>query len=281
MTAVWLLALAGASAQPRPAFEVASIRPADGSGDPSFIAGIRLGGSSAIMRNVGLTTLVQAAFGIDARFLSSGDWLQGTQHFDVRAKSPDGASPRVVPEMIRALLEDRFQLAYHFEQRQRNVYALLLAPDGPKFKKSTGIDDSMLEGAATGFSAISDGAGARTWQLPNGSSMRITVLNDGARWDLKGFSMPEAAFVFNTLDGLDIVDMTGLFGRYDLSTSATNAEACELCAYPSQSTASGTLGERESLQRLGLRLEKRQTNVKVLVIDHLEKQIADDSDFNL
>lgn len=272
MTAVSLLSLAGASAQPRPAFEVASIRPTDGSGDASFVMGIRLEGSNTIMRNVGLSTLVHAAFGIDARFLSSGDWLKGTEHFDVRAKIPDGASPGLVPEMIQTLLEDRFQLAYHFERQQRNVYALLLANGGPKFKKSTDIDESMPGGAVTGLSAISDGARARTWRLPNGSSMRITVLNDGARWDLKGFSMLEVAFVLNTLDGLDIVDMTGLSGRYDLSTSETNEEACELCAHPSQSPASGTPGQRESLQRLGLRLEKRKATVKVLVIDHLQKQ---------
>ena len=37
-----------------------------------------------------------------------------------------------------ALLEDRFQFAYHFQQQQRNVSALLLADGCPKFKKSTG-----------------------------------------------------------------------------------------------------------------------------------------------
>jgi len=84
-------------------------------------------------------------------------------------------------------------------------------------------------------------------------------------------SLPELAYILNTLDGLDIVDITGIKGVYDFTFTASPEEANELSVGPAPASRSTTPGTRESLQRLGLRLEKRKASVEVLVIDHLEK----------
>jgi uncharacterized protein (TIGR03435 family) len=263
--------LTGLAARPadRPSFEVASIRPTEGQGDASFFSGIKISGSSVIMRDIPLGTLIRAAFGVQARFRSGPDWLEGKPNFDIRATIPSGANARQVPEMLQALLETRFKLAFHMERRERQVYALLVGKDGPKFRRSSKIDESMPGGSFTGISAISDEPGARVWISPNRSAMRITPLTDGgARWDLTGMSLPEFAYILNTQDGLDIVDMTGIQGIYDFTFTASPEDVNDLSPGTRQPATAST---RESLQRLGLRLEKRKASVEVLVIDHLEK----------
>jgi uncharacterized protein (TIGR03435 family) len=272
---VCVLALSSAWAQPvseRRSFEVVSIRPTEGPGDTTFLSGIKVSGSSVVMRNVGLETLIRAAFGVESRFLAGTDWLKEPTHFDIRATTPSDATARQIPEMLQTLLKERFKFAFHFERQERQVYALLAGKDGPKFQKSPDIDESMPGGAFTGINAVSDEGGARIFSSPNESAMRITILPDGGgRWDMKGMSLPEFAYILNTLDGLDIIDMTGIAGKYDFITTQTWEEACELCNNATQSQRSSTPTTRESLQGLGLRLEKRKATVDLLVIDHLEK----------
>jgi len=59
------------------------------------------------MRHVAMATLIRAAFGMQARFGSGPDWLDGKPYFDIRATIPGGASARQVPEMLQSLLETR------------------------------------------------------------------------------------------------------------------------------------------------------------------------------
>lgn len=254
----------------RPSFEVASIRPYDGSQDSAFLSGIKISGSSVVMRNIGLIGLVHGAFGTQARFLAGNQWLKGAGTFDIRATIAARATALEVPGMIQSLLEERFKLAFHHEKRERQVYALLVDKDGPKFQKSAKIDESMPGGGFNGISAVSNEGFDRIWISPNNSAVRITLLPDGgAEWHLIGMSLPDLAYVLHDLDGLDIVDMTGLKGLYDFAL----ASAAEDDGLPAIQTAqpSSSPSPRQSLQRLGLRLEKRKTMVDYLVIDHMEK----------
>jgi uncharacterized protein (TIGR03435 family) len=255
----------------RPSFEVASIRPADDSHDPAFLSGTKISGSSVVMRDIGLTGLVHGAFGIEARFLSGMQWLKGAGNFDIRATIPARATALQVPEMIQSLLEERFKLAFHHENRERQIYALLVDKDGAKFQKSAKIDESMPGGGFNGISAVSNDGLDRIWISPNNSTVRITLLPDGgAEWHLIGMSLPELAYLLHDLDGLDIVDMTGLKGLYDFEFASTAEDMNDLS--PIQAAQpTGAPSPRQSLQRLGLRLEKRKAMVDILVIDHLEK----------
>jgi uncharacterized protein (TIGR03435 family) len=269
----WTLVLSSVWAQSVPArrsFEVVSIRPTEGQGDATFFSGIKISGATVVMRNIAVGTLIRAAFGVKARFLSGPDWLEGKPRFDIRATMPAGATAQQVPEMLQSLLAERYELAVHIERQERQVYALLVGKGGVKFQKSSDIDESMPGGAFTGINAISDERGSRVWTSPDRSAMRITPLPDGgARWDLTGISLPELAYVLDTQDGLDVVDMTQIKGNYDFMFTAAAEDLNDLSRNPAP--ASTTPGTRESLQRLGLRLQKRKAAVEVLVIDHLEK----------
>ena len=229
-----------------------------------------------VMRNMSLSSLLHSAFGVEARFLSGTDFLKGSQSFDIRATIPAGASARQVPEMLKSLLEDRFKLAVHHERQERQVYALMVGKDGPRFPKSADIDGSMPGGGFTGINAVTDEGGFHVWTSPNKATMRITPLADGgAQWNLTGHSLPELAYILNTLDGLDIIDMTEIKGLYDFVTTSSPEEINELAARTSTAPQSTTPSTRESLQRMGLRLEKRKATVDVLVIDRLEKTPTD------
>lgn len=262
----------GQAAEPhaaRPSFEVASIRPAEPHDDRGFLSGIRLDGTSVIMRRVGFLDLLRAAFAMDGRFILDGSWLRGQTTFDILAKLPAGASAPQIPAMIQSLLVDRFKLAYHFKMEDRRVYALVPDNGGVKTARSTGIDASQPGGTITGIAMMSEGPGTRRWQSPDHSSMLITLFSDGGgQLELNGVTFPEFAYVLDKLDGLDIVDATGIKGRYDFKVTAPPDELCDVCL---NSHPSDTPNTKESLRRLGLRLEKRKVRVKVLVIDHLEK----------
>jgi uncharacterized protein (TIGR03435 family) len=47
--------------------------------------------------------------------------------FEISAKLPSGASTDLIPEMLRALLVERFKLEVRHEMKEHNVYALIAA----------------------------------------------------------------------------------------------------------------------------------------------------------
>jgi uncharacterized protein (TIGR03435 family) len=59
-------------------------------------------------------------------------WIDN-DHFDISAKAegPTGPATMIGP-MLRALLEERFQLKVHTEPRESPVYSLTVAKGGPK-----------------------------------------------------------------------------------------------------------------------------------------------------
>jgi uncharacterized protein (TIGR03435 family) len=258
--------------QPRPSFEVASVRPATDAKDPTFSGGIQIKGDSVIARRVNLATLIRAAYGLRARFRSGPDWLESEPVFDIRAKIPAGASPRQVPEMFQSLLDDRFKLKFHIEHRERTVYGLVAANGGPKLQPSTSVDESLPGGALSGIASFGP-AGGSVWTSPNGSSYRVRILPDsGGELTLIGVSMDEFAYHLNDLEGAAIIDRTELRGLYDLTFTISREEMCDNCPAASKDhRPSTTLSEKESLRRLGLRLEKQRAKVDVFIIDQLEK----------
>jgi uncharacterized protein (TIGR03435 family) len=56
--------------------------------------------------------------------------------FDIQAKLPPGASEDQVPEMLQALLADRFKLTIHREHKDQTVLALVVAKAGLKVKEA-------------------------------------------------------------------------------------------------------------------------------------------------
>jgi uncharacterized protein (TIGR03435 family) len=248
--AVGLLVASGAaSAQKTPAnlaFEVATVKPSPPLDMAKLAAAVRAGrmprfgphvdGALAIYTYMSLKQLIANAYGVKAYQIIGPAWL-ATQRFDVVAKIPAGASKDDAPQMLQALLEDRFKLAAHHDTQLRPVLALVVGKHGPKLK------ESPPDTAPVDMNAPLKPGETRT-DTPNGP-VRMTRNADGSmtmnmgqrgimtvRFDPQAHTMTLqssrvtmsgfADMLTNMLrmgggGGRQVVDMTGLKGNYQVA----------------------------------------------------------------
>src|SRR5579872_3731812 len=103
-----------ALAQSKPAFEVATVRPAAPFDLARIQAAVKAGGEMPIGPNVDsvraeyilmdLEGLIALAYGVRTDQIKGPDWMNATK-FDIVAKMPDGATKDDAPKMLQSLLE--------------------------------------------------------------------------------------------------------------------------------------------------------------------------------
>jgi uncharacterized protein (TIGR03435 family) len=127
--AVILAALATSPVVRGQEFEVASIRP-NRSGAAQMV--IRTPPSGQVRAsNVTVLMLVRYAYDLpEFRILAAPGWTR-TDHFDVAAKAPSGATVSDIRRMFQSLLETRFALQLRREARNMAVDVLRFAGSGP------------------------------------------------------------------------------------------------------------------------------------------------------
>lgn len=138
-----IVAIAVGLCQSQTRFEVASVKP---SPTPPTHRAYTMNDSTVDLGAIPLKILIQLAYKVDAYQVVAPDWMSTTR-FDVLAKLPTGANKTQIPEMLQALLADRFGLVVHREPRERQVYALVVAKDGPKLRDGA-ADNSHPDMAA-------------------------------------------------------------------------------------------------------------------------------------
>src|ERR1035437_1845032 len=126
------LLAAGALPGQTPAFEVASIKPSEPI-TPAMIAsgklhaGMKVDGKRVDIGNFGLMQLICKAYDVKPYQVLGPSWLQAVgmsgQRFDIVANLPEGATKEQVPQMLQALLAERFKLVVHQESKEQAVYA--------------------------------------------------------------------------------------------------------------------------------------------------------------
>jgi uncharacterized protein (TIGR03435 family) len=142
-----------AQTQPDPSrasFEAASIRPSpSGNGVRGGCRGIDskyglddtappLG--RCVITDGRLSHLIMIAWQLNAidMIRNAPDWvIGGAERFSIQARADDAKTTEAqLLGMLRKLLEDRFQLKYHRENREESGFALVVAKNGPKMEKS-------------------------------------------------------------------------------------------------------------------------------------------------
>jgi uncharacterized protein (TIGR03435 family) len=268
-----VLAVAAAlSAQTRPTFEVASVKPAPGcSMSPN--AGPSPGRLD--FPCMGLRTLIRAAYGgfsgdkLNARPLEvvgGPSWLD-SELFSVIAKAADNAPvSQMIGPMLQALLEERFQLKVHLEPRESPVYTLTVAKQG------------KLTPAKEGACEILDlnnlpkpGANPNLCGMP-----RMSGSPAGMKMDIVGTTMEEfAGRMLSNATGRPVVDKTGLTGRYDIhvefsrdSMGPMRVNGVDQPAPPSDGAPSIFTAVQE---QLGLKLTSDKASFNVIVVDSAAK----------
>jgi uncharacterized protein (TIGR03435 family) len=132
MTARAAFFLFAVAAVAQPAFEVASIKPGVPFTQEAFRAGQapqigeKIDGARATFRGMNLVALVVRAYGVKAFQVTGPDWTR-RDVYNIAAKLPEGSSPEQVPQMLQALLADRFKLTLRRETKEFPVYALVVA----------------------------------------------------------------------------------------------------------------------------------------------------------
>ena len=130
----------GQTPAPAPAFEVASIKlspPLDVNAliSGKMHVGMKTDAARVDIGFLSLADLLRIAYRVKPYQISGPDWM-ATQRFDIQAKMPDGSSTDQVPEMLQALLAERFKLALHRDATEHPVYALIVGKSGSKLKES-------------------------------------------------------------------------------------------------------------------------------------------------
>jgi uncharacterized protein (TIGR03435 family) len=246
-----------AFAQSKPAFEVATIKPAAPLDQAKIIAALQAGGKMPVGATVDahraeylyldLKSLISYAYGVKPYQISGPDWM-ATTRFDIVGKLPDGSSKEDASKMLQSLLEERFKLTSHRTSAEHPVLALVAAgKNGLKLKPSAAapvaIDDNAPLKAGELKTEGPDGPVRVKVDLATGSSVvdmgikgkmsyHVAPATQSIHIDFSMMTMGGLADMLTQLftqlggatGGRQVVDMTGVQGNYDATIEISIAD---------------------------------------------------------
>ena len=228
-----------------------------------------------IATGVPLIMFIQSAYGIfDADRISGAPSWPNSERFDIDAKM-DGAAIDALKnlspadrtlarqQMLQKLLADRFKLTIHHETKELPAYTLVIAKTGSKLQEGKPGDTY-----ANGYRDSGGRGGPGTVQIKGRGGLVA-----------QGAPIVNLAGMLSWLLGHNVVDRTGLTGKYDFTLQWTPDEG----ESPMLSNATSAANAQPppdpngpslfmALQdQLGLKLESKKGPVEIIVIDHLER----------
>ena len=197
-----------AAAQTAPAgpkFEVASIRLA--APDEHFMFGVRpMPGGGINATNVTLKLLIETAYGLeDFQVFGGPGWIE-TARYNIEAKPDSPVGPNEWKEMLKNLLADRFQLAFHRETKELPVYALVLANKDDKLRPG------MVE-SKEGSCAARDPSKPLGPPGPGQPPFCGNVLMGASQLTATAATPGDIAPMLSLTAGRKVIDKTGLTGK--------------------------------------------------------------------
>jgi len=269
---VFLLFAAITFAQARQTFEVASIRPFDQAADASVAAGVRITGLQVRIAGLSLRDYVGVAYQLPPSQVVAPEWM-AVERFTISANMPTGGTREQVGDMMRSLLEDRFELKAHREQREFPVYAMVVDKDGLKLKASENVAAPDSTAVIVGGSGSAAGVNI---DLGNGTSFSLASNKIEAR----KITMAQLAETLTRFTDRKVLDNTGVNGRYDLTVELT-AEDYQATLIRSAVNAGVVLPPQalrlldtgsanplgSAIQKTGLAFESRKAPLDVVIVD--------------
>ena len=261
-------------------FEVASVKPApplDTKNAVSF--GRHFDGALVRFNQTSLRDYIRIAFRVRDYEVEAPAWLASAR-FDVSAKIPEGETQDQVPEMLQALLADRFALKFHRVSKNLPVYALVVRGGAVKMKEAP-PDETDASPSKKPVEVRLSGGGGRGGVIDFGGGTYFAL----PHYRLEGRKLPMDIFadLLGHLTDRPVIDQTGLSARYDFTLDLSEAD------YNAITTRAGiSIGEPQSpedlldlaaagdplpkaLRRLGLDFQSRKGPVEILVVDDIHK----------
>ena len=188
--------------------------------------------------NASLADCIQFAYGLSSNLQLMGpDWITSAEfRYNIVGKAVPGTTSDQFPEMMQALLAERFNLAYHHEQRSLSYYALVVAKGGPKMPEPT----------------------AAPATIPAGVKGQLRIVSN---------RMP----IYDVVSALSrymkalVVDQTGLAGEFEVKLVWTPDDR----PVPEDQRGASIFAALQ--EQLGLKLESRKGLMDVMVVDRAEK----------
>ena len=150
--------------------------------------------------------------------------------------------------MLQSLLSDRFKLSVHWENKEEQVYELVIAKGGPKLKEAGANANTPRMQVALGHF------------IGTAESLSLLARNLSQRL------------------GRSVIDKTGLTGKYDFELTYTPETGLNSVVGQPPAQGAPPLPEPNGPsifaaleEQLGLKLQSTKAPVKVLVIDSVQK----------
>jgi len=283
-----VLGMAGAAVllaqeAPRAEFEVASVKPAvavDASNGGRVHVGIQIDGAQVHCTYLSVRDYVRIAYRLKDYQVAGPDWI-ASDRFDIHAKLPEGATREQVPEMLRNLLAQRFEMKTHRGSKEFSVYGLVAGKGGVRMKESPLDPENQAEGGKGAVNVTASGGRAGT-TVNLGRGAYFTLADN--KFEARKLTMAALADSLARFVERPVVDMTELKGTYDLTLEFT-PEEYRVLLIRSALAAGVTLPPEamrllegasdeslfKGLQAMGLKLESRKAPLEVLVIDSISK----------
>jgi uncharacterized protein (TIGR03435 family) len=188
------------------------------------------------VENMNLAFLIEDAFDLPEFQVAGVDSLRQA-HFDLVATTRTPVSRADMRVLLRNLLTERFHLATHRDTKTMSVFRLEVAAGGPKMQ--------TLESG---------------YPIPNSP-----VFDKGTFRFTGPMSAHQLAGSLTRYAGKPVIDATGLDGffRIDLAFAAEGSMSSIESTAPPLSDA---------IKALGLSLTPAKEDVKILVVDHVDKE---------
>jgi uncharacterized protein (TIGR03435 family) len=189
--------------------------------------------------------LIAYAYDIEpTNVLGGPDWIRGnldpSQTFQIEAvaQDPSTTTTQQLKQMLQTMLADRFKLKFHRKTQESAGYALVLAKNGSKLKKTS-------VNAESPFSTVTD---KREPMIKGKSSL------DQLAAALRRFVGP-------------VVNKTGLMETYEYEFVLPN-----MSAQGGRGAGADSSDVSAALQdQLGLRLQAEKVPVEMIIIDQIER----------
>jgi uncharacterized protein (TIGR03435 family) len=248
----------------KPAFEVASIKPSDPNPQNTMVIGMSADGAMVNYANITLLDCIRGAYRVRDFQITGPDWMTKAR-FAISAKLPPNSSSEQIPEMLQALLADRFKLEILREMKEQNVYVLSVGNGGAKLKSAEAKPDDNAPKVLG----------------PDGQPralMMFGVQPGGIFITAPSASLASVVGLMSRFTARPVVDMTGIQGLYDFRLLfAPEINDSPLTVPPASDGVAidSSPSLFDAVKQYGLRLEARKAPIEMIVVTHLEKTPTD------